>query len=163
MVLRLALSFALCLACFLPATPALADRVFTALTAAETAELDANRARVAQYLAVESKPAFGTAAGKLDTLRAIVASGVLEPYSDDQIAAIGTVFGDAFVLDLGMHWVRVRDTIGTTIGLRYKDTSILLAPIDIMFRRADEIRNLDFVDLYVFYATTVQEMAAKGM
>lgn len=154
---------ALCLLFLLPASGVLAEPKFQDLTHHERAELDANRAVIAQYIAEESQAAFQTAAGKLDALRAIVAAGVLTPYDEADYAGIGTVFGDAFVLDLGMHWVRVRDTFGTTIGLRYKDTSIVLAPIDIMFKRYDQIEDLDFADMYYFYAHTVLSLAQKGM
>lgn len=154
---------ALCLAFLLSASVVLAEPKFSELTRAERAELDANRAEISQYIAPESQANFQTAAGKLDALKTIVAAGILKPFDSVEIAGLGTTFGDAFVLDLGMHWVRIRDDFGTTIGLRYKETSIVLAPIDIMFKREGEIDTLDFFDMYNFYAAIVLDMAAKGM
>ncbi|WP_407493294.1 DUF3806 domain-containing protein [Pseudooceanicola sp. MF1-13] len=141
----------------------MAEKVFINLAPQETAQLEASRAVIAAHVPDHLRADYHTPEGKLSALNHIVAARSLQPYDANGINALGTVLGDVFVQTLGMRWTRVQDEFGTTIALRYQDTSVVLAPIDAIAKREDELATLDFFHLYNTFGQIVMDLVEQGM
>lgn len=74
---------------------------------------------------------------------------------------MGVVLGDAFVLDMGFHWVVVEDEYGRDFALSYKDTSVIVFPITMISKRVERGETVDVFDLYNGIANRFEEILSK--
>lgn len=75
---------------------------------------------------------------------------------------MGVVLGDAFVIDLGFHWVLVEDEQGRDFSVNYKDTSVILFPLTMILKRIERGEDVDVCDLYNGLADEVQGILNNG-
>ena len=108
---------------------------------------------------LESK--YITAPGKLGTLRAVIAANMFKANQTFELQCMGVVLGDAFVLDMGFHWVVVEDEYGRDFALRYKDTSVIVFPITMISKRVERGETVDVFDLYNGVANRFEEISSK--
>lgn len=133
------------------------------LTAADEQRLETQREIVAKYLSPEDlKAKYQTAAGKLGALRALLTARVFKPGQTYELQSMGVVFGDAFVKDMGFHWVMVEDQRGRDPAIRYKETSIPLFPLTMISKRIEKGEEVDVFDLYNGIAKEVESSSRKG-
>lgn len=99
---------------------------------------------------------YKTAAGKLGALRAIISGKVFRANQTYELQSMGVVLGDAFVIDMGFHWVVVEDEHGRDFAVKYKDTSVILFPLTMISKRVERGEDVDVFDLYNGVADKVQ-------
>jgi hypothetical protein len=104
---------------------------------------------------------YKTGVGKLGALRAIIAAGVYKANQTYELQSMGVVLGDAFVLDMGFHWVIVEDTYGRDFALKYKDTAVIIFPLTMISKRVERGEEVDVFDLYNGVADSVQGILDK--
>lgn len=104
---------------------------------------------------------YRTAPGKLGTLRAVISANVFTANQMFELQSMGVVLGDAFVLDMGFHWVVVEDEYGRDFALKYKDTSIIIFPLTMISKRVERGETVDIFDLYNGVANIVIEIEGK--
>jgi Domain of unknown function (DUF3806) len=130
----------------------------------EQQRLDRQRAVVEALLAddAESRRKFTTAAGKLGTIRAVLAAKLFRADPSYELQCLGVVLGDAMVLALGLEWVIVADEQGRDPALRVPATSILLFPLTMISKRVERGEAVDVFDLFNGVAAMVAERTRAG-
>ena len=135
----------------------------TSPSQADRQRLHDQRAVVERYLADESSKAkYQTAAGKLGTIRAILAGNVFRRSQTYELQCLGIVLGDAFVEDLRMEWVMVEDAHGRDPAVRLPGTSIILFPLTMISKRIERGEVVDVFDLYNGVAAEVEAARHRG-
>jgi len=136
---------------------------FSPLSADDLAMLDAEREFANSV--VESRfpntQLLGTAAD-LEVLQQIFESG---PYSDSaegELVALGTSFGDLLARALELDWVCYTDASGSDIGLRYRETSIVLFPRDMIVKRVEQNQMVVLPQLYDEVIREVEKLLESG-
>lgn len=120
------------------------------------------RAVVEKYLAnEESKQKYKTAAGKLGTIRGLLAAKAFDKSQTYELQCLGIVLGDAFVQELGMEWVMVSDEHGRDPAVRRPGTSILLFPLTMISKRVERGEDVDVFDLFNGLAAEVESLSAS--
>jgi hypothetical protein len=76
--------------------------------------------------------------------------------------ALGAAFGDVLATELGLHWEVVTDQFGTDPVLRYKATSIQIAPLTMILKRVEDGRQINLVSLFNGIDETLQQMIKSG-
>ena len=133
------------------------------MTNDDTERLDKQRGLIVKYLGDEdSKKKFKTPAGKLGTLRALLAANVLKADKTYELQSMGVVLGDVFVQDMGFHWIIVEDEYGRDPAIRYKETSIILYPLTMISKRIEKGETVDVFELYNGVAAKVEELIKEG-
>jgi hypothetical protein len=135
-----------------------ADQTVSALTAADEQRLDEQRAVVTRYLEGEGLKKYEAAAGKLGTLRALLAAKVFRADQTYELQSMGIVLGDVFVQDMGFHWVVVADEHGRDPAIQYAETSVILFPLTMISKRVEAGENVDVFDLYNGVAARASEL-----
>lgn len=130
----------------------------SALTAADEQRLDEQRAVVTRYLEGEGLKKYEAAAGKLGTLRALLAAKVFRADQTYELQSMGIVLGDVFVQDMGFHWVVVADEHGRDPAIQYAETSVILFPLTMISKRVEAGENVDVFDLYNGVAARASEL-----
>lgn len=109
------------------------------------------------------KHLIGTEAD-LEILQEVLVSG---PYTEDpeaELIALGTMLGDLFAQAIEeFEWVIFSDEEGSTLAMRYAETSIVIFPRDMIVKRVE--RGEEEIDLQVIYEGVVQavrEMVESG-
>jgi len=130
----------------------------------ERQRLDRQRDVVARLLGDDpaNRRKFATAAGKLGTIRAVLAAKLFRADQTYELQCLGVVLGDAFVLELGMEWVTVTDEYGCDPALRVPTTSILLFPLTMISKRIERGETVDVFDLFNGVAAMVDERKRAG-
>jgi hypothetical protein len=101
---------------------------------------------------------YPTAAGKLGTLRALLQAHRFASSQTYELQCMGIVLGDAFVQDMGFHWVMVSDELGRDPALQYRNTSVLIYPLTMLSKRVERREEVDVFDLYNSAASKAQEL-----
>ena len=127
------------------------------LTESDLERLEKQRAVVTQYLDDDSLAKYRTVPGKLGTLEALLAAEVFSPEQTYELQSMGIVFGDAFVQDMGFHWIMVEDEYGRDPAIKFRDTSVLLFPLTMISKRVEQGDAVDVLDLYNGVAAIAQE------
>ena len=149
----------LLLSLFVSLAAAATPQKITELGARDTQRLNQGRMLVLRYLPDEdSRKQYQTPEGKLGTLRAILGLETQAAGKKDLLEALGVVFGDTFVQDMGFHWVAVENESGRHLGIRLGRRSIILYPLDMISKRIARGERIDIVDLYNDLAADVEEM-----
>ena len=127
------------------------------LTESDLERLDKQRAVVTHYLVGDSLEKYRTVPGKLGTLQALLAAEVFSPEQTYELQSMGIVLGDAFVQDMGFHWIMVEDEYGRDPAIKFQDTSVLLFPLTMISKRIEQGDAVDVLDLYNGVAAIAQE------
>ena len=126
----------------------MADQTLSPLTVADEQRLSEQRAVVTRYLDDDGLKKYEAAAGKLGTLRALLAANVFRSDQAYELQSMGIVLGDVFVQDMGFHWVIVEDEYGRDPAIRYAETSVILYPLTMISKRVEAGEKVDVFDLY---------------
>ena len=59
------------------------------------------------------------------------------------VEGLGVILGDVLAKKLDLHWVTIKDNIGTTPALRYKDSGIYLYAKDLLAKRIERHEPID--------------------
>jgi hypothetical protein len=144
----------------MPAQPT--QKVVT-LTQPDQQRLRDQRAIVEKFVTNEgSRQRYQTAAGKVQTIQAILQQGAFKPSETYELQCLGVVLGDAFVQDLKMEWVMVEDDQGRDPAVRLPGTSLILFPLTMISKRVERGENVDVIDLFNQTATQVDEFRRGG-
>lgn len=132
-------------------------------THADIEQMAAQRQLIERYLADElSRQKYKTPAGKLGTLRAMLAASIFDATQTHELQSMGIVLGDVFVQDMGFHWVIVEDSNGRDPALQYLDTSVILYPLTMISKRIERGETVDVFDLYNGIADLAQQQIDQG-
>ena len=135
------------------------EEKITALTEADEQALRDRRAVVEQLLGDDdSKRKYGTAAGKLGTIRAILQAGSFRRDQTYELQCLGVVLGDAFVQELGMEWVMAEDAYGRDPAVRIPNTTIILFPLTMVSKRVERGEHVDVFELFNGIAAHVADL-----
>ena len=124
------------------------DQTLSPLTDADQQRLSEQRAVVTRYLDGDGLTKYETAAGKLGTLRALLAANVFRSDQTYELQSMGVVLGDVFVQDMGFHWLMIEDEYGRDPGIRYAESSVILFPLTMIAKRVEAGEQVDVFDLY---------------
>jgi len=80
----------------------------------------------------------------------------------DELDGLSVLFGDVLAYELGLRWVMASGPYGTSPVLRYQQTSIQLAVLQMIRRRVEEGPKVDLMALFTGLAALVEEMIASG-
>jgi hypothetical protein len=138
------------------------SQVVSAPTPADSQRLEHQRQLVENYVADESRERFRTPAGKLGTIRAILAGKVFGATQTYELQSLGVVFGDALALQLGLEWVIVEDNSGRDPALRAPGTSIIVYPLTMISKRVERGEAVDVFDLFNTVAAGVERLRREG-
>jgi len=137
------------------------DQTLSPLTAADEQRLSEHRAVVTRYLDEDGRKKFEAAAGKLGTLRALLATNVFRSDQTYELQSMGTVLGDVFVQEMGFHWLIVEDQYGRDLAVRYAETSVILFPLTMISKRVEAGERVDVFDLYNGIAAQAGEVIER--
>jgi hypothetical protein len=130
---------------------------------ADIERLSRHRAVVERYLnEEESRVSYQTPAGKLRVLRRLLAQNVFHRTQTSELQSLGIVLGDAFVQQLGMEWVVVRDEHGKDLALRLPGTSTIVYPATMISKRIERGETVDVFDLFNGVARKVNELQRQS-
>lgn len=144
------------------------NQIISDLTVQDQARLNDQRSVIEKYLAdEENREKYGTPAGKLGTLRALLEAEIFSSAQTYELQSMGIVLGDAIVQDMGFHWVMVEDEFGRDPALRYQDTSVILShqvgpPHTMISKRVERGEEIDVFDLYNGVAATANNLIKQG-
>lgn len=139
------------------------NQIISDLTVQDQARLNDQRSVIEKYLAdEENREKYGTPAGKLGTLRALLEAEIFSSAQTYELQSMGIVLGDAIVQDMGFHWVMVEDEFGRDPALRYQDTSVILYPLTMISKRVERGEEIDVFDLYNGVAATANNLIKQG-
>jgi hypothetical protein len=133
------------------------------MSPADEARLREQRAVVEKYLANDdSREKYTTPAGKLGTIRAILAAKVFAPTQTYELQSLGVVLGDALVLREGMEWVIVADSLGRDPALRAPGTSIIVYPLTMISKRVEKGETVDVFALFDAVSDDIERLRREG-
>jgi len=139
------------------------EQNITALTETDEQRLRDQRAVVERFLGNEdSRQKYGTAAGKLGTIRAVLDAGIFGRDQTYELQCLGVVLGDAFVQELGMEWIMVDDAYGRDPAVRMPKTTIILFPLTMVSKRIEQGERVDVFDLFNGVAAQVDGLSSLG-
>ena len=135
----------------------MADQTISPLTDVDLGRLEDQRAVVTRYLDEDGLAKFATAPGKLGTLRALLTADLFSPAQTYELQSLGIVLGDAFVQEMGFHWIIVEDESGRDPAIRFQETSVILYPLTMISKRIERGETVDVFDLFNGVAALAQE------
>ncbi len=135
----------------------MAEQTLSDLTDGDFKRLEEQRAVVTRYFDEDGHKKYGTAPGKLGTLRAVLTAAVISPDQTYELQSLGIVLGDAFVQDMGFHWIMVEDEQGRDPAIKYRDTSVILFPLTMISKRIEQGETVDVFELYNGVAALARE------
>ncbi|KPJ92275.1 MAG: hypothetical protein AMJ53_09715 [Gammaproteobacteria bacterium SG8_11] len=140
-----------------------AEQKLLDLTIQDHARLNEQRSIIEKYIRKDDlETKYQTPAGKLGTLRALLAANVFSKSQTYELQSLGIVLGDTFVQEMGFHWVIVEDEFGRDPAIRYKDTSIILYPLTMISKRIENGQTVDVFELFNGAAAKVEELIEQG-
>ena len=71
---------------------------------------------------------------------------------------MGIILGDAFVQELGMHWMIVEDNLGRDPAIRLKNTSIVMYPMTMISKRIERGERIDIIDFFNSVVERIKEL-----
>jgi hypothetical protein len=135
----------------------------TALSNEDSATLDSDRefARTVLEVLNPKRRLTGTASD-IPLLQEILDGGPYTDSAEDEVIALGTSFGDVLARALDLKWVRLTDEDGSDIGLRYRKTSLVLFPRDMIIKRIEQGEEPDLQHLFDGVVREVKQLIASG-
>jgi hypothetical protein len=85
---------------------------------------------------------------RLSIVDRVISEGNFLTSSKHDLQGVSVVLGDAFVNEIGFHWVTVDDFHGKEFAIRYKKSSIILYPRKLVAKLVDERPDVDAVRLF---------------
>jgi hypothetical protein len=134
----------------------------SALTSADEDRLQKQRELVRSYLDDASIPKFATKAGKLGTIRALLAANTFKPTQTYELQSLGVVFGDAVAEETRMKWVRVEDSDGRDPALEVPGTSLIVYPLTMISKRVEKGETVDVFALFNTLCDDVDRLRAEA-
>ena len=122
---------------------------------------------LSEQMAEELVPGFrfDQSVSDLEMLQAIVDSAMLGYAADPMylLRCLGAVFGNVIRTSLpGLAWTAITDDYGCDLGLRFRETSIIIFPVTMLSKRAEDGRQIELVSLHAGVVEQVQTMIASG-
>lgn len=77
----------------------------------------------------------------------------------EQWQALGVVFGDVLVAELGLHWVSYKDELGLSKALRWKKTENYVFPVTMLSRRVQYKQEVNVSALFEQIKQDIVEFA----
>lgn len=140
-----------------------AEQKIMELNSQDHARLKDQRAIVETYLSKQDlETKYQTPAGKLGSLRALLAANVFSRSQTYELQSMGIVLGDAFVQEMEFHWVIIEDEYGRDPAIKFKDTSIILYPLTMISKRIENGETVDVFELFNSAAAKVEELIEQG-
>jgi len=100
--------------------------------------------------------------GKLRLLDGIISQNFIQPDETWKLQALGIVFGDALVQQLGMEWVTVEDEYGRDPAVAFPGTTLMAHPLTAISKRIEAGETFDVYDLFEGFCSRLLDMKAKG-
>ena len=138
------------------------EQEVTKLLPEDESRLMAQRRVVERYLAPESMANYATTSGKLGLIRAILQHAVFAPSQTYELQCLGIVLGDAFVQEMEMEWIMVKDSYGRDPAIRVPGTSVIVYPLTMISKRIENGENVDVFELFNGVADQVEKMKQEG-
>lgn len=123
---------------------------------------------LAEQMAEEIIPGFRfvQSVSDLEMLQSIVDSGKLGDGADPMylLRCLGVVFGNVLKgsLPIGFAWSAIKDEHGCDLGLRFRETTIIVFPVTMLSKRAEDGREINLVALHTGVVDQVNSMVASG-
>jgi hypothetical protein len=128
-------------------------------TPEDLARLAEQRGFIEAYLKdAASREKYKAAAGKLGLLRALLEAHAFEPSQTWELQSMGVVLGDAFVQELGLRWVMVKDAYGRDPALAVPGKTVLLYPLTMISKRVEAGETVDVFELFNWTAGQIGEL-----
>ncbi len=118
------------------------------LRRAEAHILDVTRARY-------GLEGFTHSVHDLPQLQRLIDDGAITAKELLEAQCIGVVFGNIFVANTSMCWVRVANECGDMISLHSEAIHFTLYPLTMISKRLEDGRNIDLMALYEDLATSL--------
>ena len=144
------------------AQPRPSSQIIAVPTTEDLERLRAQRAVVEQYLTDDSLQKYATPAGKLGTLRALLAAEVFAATQTYKLQCLGIVLGDALVLHSSLEWVIVEDDVGRDPALRLPGTSVIIYPLTMISKRVERGDSVDVFALFNDVSADVERLRGTG-
>lgn len=125
--------------------------------------MDDQRQLVASLLANESsRKKFESAAGKLGTIRAVLAANVFRSDQTYELQCLGVVLGDALVMETELQWTAVEDEYGRNPVVCVPGTTILAFPLTMISKRVERGEDVDVFELFEMTLAETERMNEEG-
>jgi hypothetical protein len=126
---------------------------------ADLDRLAKQRAVIEKFLADDqSRAKYAKPAGKLGTLRGLLAQKAFKPTQTYELQCMGVVLGDALVQEMGMEWIMVEDDVGSDPAVRMPGTSIIIFPLTMISKRVERGEAVDVFDLFNATAAQIEDL-----
>jgi|TARA_B100001964_G_scaffold219303_1_gene261269 hypothetical protein len=86
--------------------------------------------------------------GDLNTIQQLVDRRVIGKGEVQQWQALGVIFGDILVKEMGLHWVSYKDKFGTSKALGWRETKNFVFPVTMFSRRVQFKQTIDAAAMY---------------
>ena len=118
------------------------------LTSREQAELEQQREIVADFLREQCDTySLPRLKSDLGSLQRLVDDGFFGPEQVYEWCCVGVVFGDVLATEFDLDWVICHDEFGVEPALRYGDTSVMVFPRTLIFKRVERGEAVDLLEL----------------
>lgn len=145
------------------AEPRMDDLFFRELHQMEIDRLAAQRrpieALIEHNAAAQAK--YRAIAGKLGVIRAVLDEKRFRADQTFELQGLGVILGDALAQKLGMRWMVIEDSLGTSPCLVLPGTSILLFPQTMISKRIERGETVDVFDMFNWTVAKVRELQAQ--
>jgi hypothetical protein len=135
---------------------------FQPLSVADADWLDAARAWVKGHFTDDPETKYGSVAGKLRVVGAILDNGWVLPTETWKLQALGATFGDALSQELLLDWVTVEDELGASAARNWPGTSVLSFPLTAISKRLEPSEQVDVRSLFDQACAKLRDMAFSG-
>lgn len=135
------------------------DQKIDDLTAPDQLQLDQQFEHAADLVrTITGKPLNGSLNDLLG-LQRVLESKTVEPEAEYTLESLGVAFGRVFVAENpDYQWCMVEDEYGRDPGVRYKQTTLLAFPSQMILRRIEEREPFTVPALYVEMSSQLDEI-----
>ena len=84
----------------------------------------------------------------LETIQQLVDRRMIGKGVVKQWQALGVIFGDILVRELGLHWISYKDEFGTSKALGWRETKNFVFPVTMFSRRVQFKQTIDAAAMY---------------
>src|SRR6185295_7635541 len=132
------------------------------LTHREVAELEQQREIVADFLREQCDTySLPRLKSDLGSLQRLVDDGFFGPEQVYEWCCVGVVFGDVLATEFDLDWVICHDEFGVEPALRYGDTSVMVFPRTLIFKRVERGEAVDLFELMDGLAKAIEDARRK--
>lgn len=138
-------------------------RIVEAMTAEDTARMEAQRSWVREYYAPEARSGYDMVEGKLALLDTILDSGGVDATETLKFQCLGIAFGDAMAQRLDLRWITVEDEYGRDLALKRDDTSLLAFPLTAITKCIERGETVDVRVLFESACSAIEQAIRDGV